>query len=441
MSAVPVLLQSAQADGESPTDEVLTAVLFGLHDPLWVAAQIVARAFGGVTSEQAEIIAEIENAFQHGESSVAATVLAAAQQRTAAQWLTLRDLALAPPDMLGRLEARAAVLANEYKAILGQVIDLVRSRGVSTDGAEDLAAELQAVWASGGPAGCSAPGRLDSRKSMAELKALIGLEPIKSEIQGIVDLIAVNNMRVAHGLRSLEASNHLVFYGNPGTGKTTVARLVAQLLRDLGVLSSGHLVETQRSGLVAGFVGQTALKVEEIVKRALGGVLFIDEAYSLKQSDNDSFGDEAINVLLKLMEDHRANLVVIVAGYTDEMKTFLGANPGLQSRFNRYLNFPDYSPEELLSIFQEMAHSKGLVLSEGATKVAERIFTEAVKNKGRTFGNGRFARNLFEKCLIRQAGRIMTGGLISKELLTAIIASDIEDNVQPDWNMRTQEPA
>lgn len=431
MSAVPML--AGRTRDFAPTDEALTAILFEIHDPLWVAAQTAARAFGGMTSGQAEVIAEIENAFQHDESSSAATVLSAAELRTPAQWLMLRELALAQPDILARLEVAALPLADEYKAILRHVIELMRSRGGPADGAEELAGQLLTAWAPDAAGGNAAPERLDPRKPLAELKALIGLEPIKSEIQGIVDLIGVNNMRVAHGLRSLETSNHLVFYGNPGTGKTTVARLVAQLLRDLGVLSSGHLVETQRSGLVAGYLGQTALKVEEIVKRAIGGVLFIDEAYSLKQRDDDSFGEEAINTLLKLMEDHRGNLVVIVAGYTDEMKTFLGANPGLESRFNRYLNFPDYSAGELLKIFEEMARDKGLTLSSEASEVAERVFTQAAETKGRTFGNGRFARNLFEKCLIRQAGRIMTSGSVSRELLTAITAADFENNARSGW--------
>ncbi|MEI3407011.1 MAG: AAA family ATPase [Christensenellales bacterium] len=187
---------------------------------------------------------------------------------------------------------------------------------------------------------------------MEQLDSLIGLESVK-EVRSLINLIKVRAMRKEHDLKVMDMSFHMVFTGNPGTGKTTVARLVAKIYKKLGFLSKGQLIETDRSGLVAGFVGQTAGKVTDVVNSALGGILFIDEAYALarKGMDND-FGDEAIDTLVKLMEDHRDDLVVIVAGYTDEMHDFLTSNPGLISRFNKYIDFPDYTDDELMAILE-----------------------------------------------------------------------------------------
>jgi stage V sporulation protein K len=200
----------------------------------------------------------------------------------------------------------------------------------------------------------------------------------------------------------------MVFYGNPGTGKTTVARSIASLYRALGVLSKGQLIETDRSGLVAGYVGQTALKVKEVVQRSLGGMLFIDEAYALKPgAGGNDYGDEAIETLLKLMEDHRDDLVLIVAGYTDRMREFLDANPGLKSRFNKYLVFDDYSPSQPMNIFRKFCDDSDYSLSTEAAAKLERVFQEAFSKRDQTFGNARLARNVFETAIANLATRII----------------------------------
>jgi hypothetical protein len=221
---------------------------------------------------------------------------------------------------------------------------------------------------------------------------------------------------------------HLVFYGNPGTGKTTVARLLAQIYRSLGVLSKGHLVETDRAGLVAGYVGQTALKVKEVVTQAIGGVLFIDEAYSLKpKDDGNDFGQEAIETLLKQMEDHRDDLVVIVAGYPEEMNRFLSANPGLQSRFNKYLTFDDYTPEQLMLIFNRFSQKSDYALDSTAEAKLMDLFRAAYMNRDRYFGNARLARNVFERSISRLANRVVSIPEIDKSALVTIRPEDIPE--------------
>ena len=257
-----------------------------------------------------------------------------------------------------------------------------------------------------------------------ELMALTGLEPVKSEIASLVNLLKLNRMRADRGLPILPSTNHLVFLGNPGTGKTTVARLVAKIYKGLGLLKKGHLVETDRSGLVAGYVGQTAMKVSAIVEKALGGVLFIDEAYSLIKKEND-YGTEAIDILLKLMEDHRSDLVVIVAGYPRKMELFLQSNPGLGSRFNRRLKFPDYTPAELLEVFRRMTENLGLQLTEQATNKLINIFAIAYQTRDESFGNGRFVRNVFEDCLARQANRIVNVSRLTENDLRMIDIADL----------------
>ncbi|MDR2502680.1 MAG: AAA family ATPase, partial [Oscillospiraceae bacterium] len=211
---------------------------------------------------------------------------------------------------------------------------------------------------------------------MEELNALVGLAGIKESVVSLINLVKVREMRKENGLSVPPMSLHMVFTGNPGTGKTTVARIMGELFRTIGVLPQGQLVETDRGGLVAGYVGQTAPKTAEVVKNALGGILFIDEAYALapKSAEND-FGREAIETLLKLMEDNRDKLVVIVAGYRDEMKRFIESNPGLESRFNRYFDFPDYDAEELFAIFSGMLGKHEYVLGDGAAEYARERMT------------------------------------------------------------------
>lgn len=263
-------------------------------------------------------------------------------------------------------------------------------------------------------------------KLLDELNNLVGLTSVKEEVGSLINLIKVRNMRRERGLPLMDMSFHMVFMGNPGTGKTTVARLISKIYKELGLLSKGTLVETDRSGLVAGYVGQTALKVRDVVHKALGGVLFIDEAYSLASDTQNDFGDEAIETLVKLMEDHRDDLVVIVAGYTEDMKKFLKRNQGLVSRFNKYFYFDDYNNEELLAILGSMAKGAGYELSEGALDKAGRILLSMDDNEKYKFGNARGIRNMFERMVTAQANRVCMIENPEVEDLCGILEEDVQ---------------
>ena len=251
-----------------------------------------------------------------------------------------------------------------------------------------------------------APALSEKYDGIAELDGLIGLDSVKQEVRTMSNFIKVQLTRQQQGLKATQVSYHCVFTGNPGTGKTTVARILAGIYNELGVLKKGHLVETDRSGLVAEYVGQTAVKTNKVIDSALDGVLFIDEAYSLVTGSGNDYGNEAIATLLKRMEDNRDRLIVILAGYGNEMKQFIDSNPGLQSRFNRYIHFPDYNAGELLQIFARYAQKNDYDISEEAQEKLKSLLEDAVNNKDKNFGNGRFVRNLFEKTLERQANRL-----------------------------------
>lgn len=259
------------------------------------------------------------------------------------------------------------------------------------------------------------------------LHALIGLARVKEEVETLTNIIRVRAMRRQKGLPAQPLSLHMVFAGNPGTGKTTVARILSEVFRALNVLSRGHLVEVDRSGLVAGYVGQTAGKVAEVVGRAVGGVLFIDEAYALTTGRGQTdFGYEAVDTLVKLMEDHRDELVVIVAGYPAPMQRFVASNPGLESRFNRYLEFPDYDAKELRQIFDKLCAEGEYTLSPDCAKTADRIFKQMHEAKSDNFANGRAVRNLFERALAQQANRIAKVPDPSREALCILEADDLD---------------
>ena len=260
-----------------------------------------------------------------------------------------------------------------------------------------------------------------------ELEDLIGLDNVKQEVKSLATFVKLQKQRQEKGMKTPKMSYHLVFTGSPGTGKTTVARIVARIYKDLGILKKGHTVETDRSGLVAEYVGQTAVKTNAIVDSALNGVLFIDEAYALvPESSGSDYGQEAISTLLKRMEDDRDKLVVIIAGYTNEMKRFIDSNPGLQSRFNRYINFPDYSAKELVRIFHMYMKKNQYTISDEADEMLKEQLDYAVEHKDRNFGNARYVRNVFEKSIQMQANRLEGRTNLSDRQLTEITASDIE---------------
>ena len=243
---------------------------------------------------------------------------------------------------------------------------------------------------------------------LMELSAMTGLTGVKQDINNLVNLLKIKKMREDREMKQPSVSLHMVFSGNPGTGKTTIARMLAKIYHALGVLEKGHLVEVDRSNLVVGYVGQTATKTMEVIESALGGILFIDEAYTLTANKGSGdFGQEAVDTLLKAMEDHREDLIVIVAGYPDLMEEFLSSNPGLRSRFNKYIFFEDYKPEEMLSIFESMCNANEYLLSDEAKQYAAEFFKERIAKQLPDFANGRDVRNYLEKAIANQASRIV----------------------------------
>ena len=241
----------------------------------------------------------------------------------------------------------------------------------------------------------------------------------------MTNYIKIQKKREEQGLKSSPISYHCVFTGNPGTGKTTVARIIARIYKELGILKSGHLVETDRAGMVAEYIGQTAVQTNNVIDSALDGVLFIDEAYALLGGTEGDYGKEAVSTLLKRMEDDRDRLVVILAGYPAEMKRFIDSNPGLQSRFSRYIEFPDYTKEDLLQIFEYNMRKYDYHFGKGAKEVLQQKLDEAVARKDANFGNGRFVRNIFEKALERQANRLASKGNLTIESLSSIEKEDL----------------
>ncbi len=320
-------------------------------------------------------------------------------------------------------------LGREYKTLqlrdkeISRQLDEAVKSSASVSAKAESKAEGQAATAVG-------VDEINIGNLLAELNSLIGMESVKHEINNLVNLLKICKIRQEKGLQLPPTTNHMVFLGNPGTGKTTVARILSKIYKGLGILSKGHLVEVDRSGLVAGYMGQTAEKVMEVVEEAKGGILFIDEAYALSSNKQDGdFGQEAIDILNKAMEDYRDDLIVIAAGYHDEMQDFLDANPGLRSRFNRTIRFPDYTAEELVVIMTNRATKLDYHFSEEALDFVKRKFEKTLQFPPNNFGNARSVRNYLDRVINNQANRLVVETDYDEEELTTLSLKDVENVV------------
>lgn len=334
----------------------------------------------------------------------------------------IRDVGLA-------LVAADGVRDKEELDLLGTHLSALRSAVEAADIGVRWVPKKKAGGAAQEAAGSTLDALLD------QLHQLVGLQNVKREVDRLAHLVRVQQLRREHGAAARPIGLHMVFTGNPGTGKTTVARLISEILRALGVLSRGHLVEVDRAGMVGGYIGQTAIKTAEVLERARGGVLFIDEAYALVANrDEQDFGREAVDTLVKGMEDMRGDLVVIAAGYPTQMEEFIGSNPGLRSRFTRTIYFPDYTAEEMLRIMERMSRDEGYTLSPAAREYLGVRSREMVERAGPGFANGREVRNLFEEALVGQAERLGGVASPSRDELFTLRAQDFPGGPREDRN-------
>lgn len=325
--------------------------------------------------------------------------------------------------ILTKLRTMRNIIIGQRKRILNApaavIPDNILSDNITSDGKKSESSQKQEIPITDN----------DNCESLEELMQMLaelsGLEEVKKDLNSLINLLKVKKLREERGFPQSDISLHMVFSGNPGTGKTTVARLISKIYYRLGVLSKGHLIEVDRSGLVGGYVGQTAIKTKKICDSAIGGLLFIDEAYTLSTGGSNDFGIEAINTILKAMEDNRDDLVVIVAGYPDLMNEFLESNPGLRSRFNKIIQFNDYSPEELIEIFKNICAKSKLNISSDAENYTYGFFEKRCGKNIRNFANARDVRNYFEKAITNQADRIANIPDISDEDLMTIRLEDV----------------
>jgi SpoVK/Ycf46/Vps4 family AAA+-type ATPase len=343
-----------------------------------------------------------------------------------------RGTSFAVPEFTEAARALLGSIESEEDALAALVDLLGRDRSGAPGHPEPRAAEAVQDVGDADLDKASEPQAIEPPPSesvsdiLAELDALVGLRSVKEQVRSVVAVVQANQARADAGLATVNPGLHLVFTGPPGTGKTTVARLIARLYAACGALPKATFAEVDRSDLVAGFVGQTAIKTADVMRKTRPGVLFVDEAYSLTPSHPSDFGAEAIATLVKAMEDHRDDLAVIVAGYRDEMTHFVESNPGLRSRLKTYIDFPDFQPTELAEIFSILVESAGLRLAPGAAEAAERIFADAVGRPA--FGNARFARSLFEQAYARMAVRAAADGIVEVEELMELLAEDLESS-------------
>lgn len=423
---VPIfpLAMLSQQFGSKADDVGIEQAFFGMHDAYSKMALLLDDGHSEV--EVMQLLKGVtENAFKQ--------VLAQIAEQSA----TLQNLRNNNGDQItGLTELRTfdsktgTFYVDTFRILLSRLAEVVtRADGVISTAEQTLLKNFKRKLFEGpmnetNVSTISAPNT-NGKSAMDELKQLIGLGSVKKEVQSLVNYLTVQKQRKSKGLPTPEISLHFVFTGAPGTGKTTVARIIGRILMDLGFLKKGHLIETARQDIVAGFVGQTAIKTSEKIDTAMDGILFIDEAYTLSSSDGtNDFGQEAIDTLLKRMEDNRDRLSVIVAGYPDEMQQFVESNPGLQSRFTRFINFEDYTPAELFHILDSIAKQNQYKISPEASKYLEGKFKNEYDKRSKTFGNGRFVRNTFQKAIQKQADRIVESASLDDEVLVTLVPED-----------------
>ena len=390
-----------------------------LRAELLDAAVSAAKAYGHERVEPRHVVFAIAKRFR--ERAEVGALFDAARQA-----LDPRGSAHGVPAAAPEATALLETIATEQDAVAALVAALKggRPEGAAQGGSQARqSVEVQAAQAEAAPADKSKSAAESTAAVLSELDGLIGLGAVKAQVRNVIAVVEANTARRKASLAPVNPSLHLVFTGPPGTGKTTVARLVARLYASTGALPGSGFTEATRADLVAGYVGQTAIKTTEAVQRTRPGVLFIDEAYALTPSSGVDFGAEAIATLVKAMEDYRDDFAVIVAGYEDEMADFVGSNPGLRSRLKTFIDFPDYAPPELLLIFEKFAGEAGIALAAGVREKAEGVLAEAVSREA--FGNARFVRSLFEQAYARMAARAASDGRVSVSELRAITPDDV----------------